>query len=80
MPSLTIKNIPEDLYERIKRSAEAHRRSMNSEIISSLEQALLCKAVEPDAFLEKVDSLRRRIALPPLTEEILRAAKSEGRP
>jgi len=32
MPTtLTLKNIPDFVYDRLKLSAEAHRRSMNSE-------------------------------------------------
>ena len=80
MPSLTIKSIPEELYKRIKQSATAHRRSINSEVIIHLERSLLSKRIEPGAFLARVDTLRERVALPPLTEEILRAAKSAGRP
>ena len=30
---LTLKNIPNEVYERLKLSAVAHRRSMNSEAI-----------------------------------------------
>lgn len=42
MPTtLTLKNIPDDVYDRLKRSAETHRRSMNSEAIVCLEAALL---------------------------------------
>ena len=39
--TLTLKNIPDAVYERLKLSAEAHRRSMNSEAIVCLEQVLL---------------------------------------
>lgn len=39
MPAtLTLKNIPDAVYERLKRSAEAHRRSVNSEAIACLER------------------------------------------
>ncbi len=32
MPTtLTLKSIPDEVYERLKASAEAHRRSLNSE-------------------------------------------------
>lgn len=33
MPALTIKNIPESLFEQLKSAAELHRRSINSEIL-----------------------------------------------
>lgn len=80
MPSITIKSIPNELYERIKQSATEHRRSINSEVIVRLERSLLSKRIEPGTFLARVDALREKIALPPLTENILRASKSAGRP
>ncbi|MGE3774635.1 MAG: Arc family DNA-binding protein, partial [Gammaproteobacteria bacterium] len=42
MPTtLTLKNIPDEVYERLKASAEMHRRSLNSEAIVCLEAALM---------------------------------------
>jgi len=80
MPAITIKNIPDELYQRLKRSAAAHRRSINSEVIVSLERTLANKRADIGALLTRVDNLREKVALPPLTEEILRAAKDSGRP
>lgn len=46
MPTtLTLKNIPDEVYARLKLSAETHRRSMNSEAIFCLEAALLPSVV-----------------------------------
>jgi antitoxin FitA len=39
--SLTLNNIPDALYERLKEAADAHRRSLNSEVIFCLESILL---------------------------------------
>ncbi|WP_337287065.1 Arc family DNA-binding protein [Candidatus Methylomirabilis sp.] len=80
MPNLTIKGIPDKLYQRLKQSASEHRRSMNREVIVCLERSLLSRRIEPGAFLAQVDALREKMALPPLTEKILRSAKSAGRP
>ncbi|MBI2883295.1 MAG: Arc family DNA-binding protein [Candidatus Methylomirabilis oxyfera] len=80
MPNLTIKSVPDELYQRLKQSASEHRRSMNREVIVCLERSLLSRRVEPGAFLARVDALREKISLPPLTEKILRSAKSTGRP
>ena len=33
MPSITVKNVPADLYERLKQSAQANCRSINAEIL-----------------------------------------------
>ncbi len=36
MATITVKNIPGDLYEHLKERAQAHRRSLNSEVIVCL--------------------------------------------
>lgn len=80
MPNLTIKSIPDELYQRLKQSASEYRRSINREVIVCLERSLLSRRIKPGTFLARVDALREKIALPPLTETILRSAKSTGRP
>ena len=80
MPTITLKKIPDELYDRLKESAADHRRSLNSEIIVRLEQTLLNARVDPDSFLARADARRRRLALPALTERRLRTIKRAGRP
>lgn len=59
MPTtLTLKNIPDDVYARLKTSAEAHRRSMNSEAIVCLEAMLLPAKVAPTERLARARALR----------------------
>ena len=38
--TLTLKNIPEHVYDRLKWSAQVHRRSLNNEAIVCLETVL----------------------------------------
>ncbi len=80
MPTITLKNIPDELYARLKESAADHRRSLNSEIIVRLEEAVLNSRIDPEAFLATADARRRRLSLPPLTERRLKAMKTAGRP
>ena len=40
MPNITVRDIPEDIYEKIKQNAIANKRSINSEILYGLEQEL----------------------------------------
>ncbi|HEX5580969.1 MAG TPA: Arc family DNA-binding protein [Gemmatimonadaceae bacterium] len=75
MATLTVKNIPDELYERIKESAAEHRRSINSEIIVCLERALASRRMDPEALLARADALRERAALSPLTEDTLGEAR-----
>ncbi len=77
--SLTIKGIPETLYHRLKRCATEHRRSLNREVIASLERAVQGQRVDPEELLAQTDALRAHLALPPVTVQLLRKAK-EGRP
>jgi antitoxin FitA len=80
MPSLTIKGIPDKLLGRLKRRALVHRRSLNSEVITCLEQAAAAPVVDPKAWLAEVDRLRNRLALNPMTDAAIRRAKAKGRP
>ena len=80
MPNLTVKNIAPDIYERLKRSAHANHRSLNGEIIATLESAVGAPRMEPGAFLSRVRKLRESISAPPLTDAFLRKAKRQGRP
>ena len=45
--TLTLKNIPEAVYDRLKLAAQMHRRSLNSEAIVCLESVLLPTKVMP---------------------------------
>ena len=79
MTALTIKNIPPELYEQIKTSAQMHRRSINNEVLTRLEESLRSTRVEPNTFLSKVDTLQKQMTLPFLTDEELAKMKAEGR-
>lgn len=80
MATLTIKNIPEELYAKLKQSAQRHHRSVNSHTIVCLEQALRGRRLDPEAFLARVRILQQKVSLPELTDEFLQDAKNEGRP
>jgi len=40
MPTLVLRNVPDDLYQRLKETAAEHRRSMTQEAIVSLRVVL----------------------------------------
>ena len=60
--TLTLKNIPEAVYQRLKRSADAHRRSLNSEAIVCLETVLLPSKVDPKERLARARALRTELS------------------
>lgn len=79
MATLTIKNLPDELYKALSETAKRHRRSINSEAIVRLESSLQTK---PDVE-ETIRQIREFRAKQPnvyLTEEDLEFAKNEGRP
>ena len=80
MVTITVKNIPDDLYADLKRAAANNRRSINSEIIVSIEQAVRSTRTDPDELLEKIRVLREATARYTLTDEILDQTINEGRP
>ena len=51
MATVTLKNIPDRLCSRLKKSAAQHRRSINSEAIVCLERALVSQPVDPSVSL-----------------------------
>jgi antitoxin FitA len=80
MPALTIKNIPEDLYEQLKLKAELHRRSINSEVLVYLEQALRPNKILPTERLSRIEQLRATIKPNQITPQDIDQAINSGRP
>ncbi|MAM86201.1 MAG: DNA-binding protein [unclassified Hahellaceae] len=79
MPAITVKNIPDDLYIQLKRSAEAHHRSINSELIVCLEKVLTPQKMSKDILLSSARSIRDRLSHLKVTEKALNRAKNSGR-
>ena len=81
MPTtITVKNIPHDLYELIKQNAAEHRRSINNEVIAIIENAFRSQKIDPEDFLVTVRKLRERTKRIELTDHLINQAKNEGRP
>lgn len=80
MPTITLKSIPDELYARLKKTAQDHRRSLNSEIIVRLEGSLRPTAVRTDEALATARRLRGRVTGHPLAPEEIREARRQGRP
>ncbi len=79
MPSITVKNIPEHAYERLKQAAEMHHRSINGEIINLIEKATLSNPLQVEQHLAFAKRSREKTKDFLLTDEILQKAKEEGR-
>jgi plasmid stability protein len=80
MPTtLTLKNIPDELYGRLKAAAEAHRRSLNSEVLVCLESVLLPQRVSVEDRLSKARALRSALPAGAFNAEDIARIRTEGR-
>ncbi len=80
MVALTVKNIPEELYERLKRSAELNHRSINSEVIVCIERSVRTRKVDLEGTLARARRLREETVEYTISDEEFSAAKAAGRP
>jgi plasmid stability protein len=81
MPTtLTLKNIPDELYERLRLAADAHRRSLNSEALVCLETVLAPARVASDERLARARRLRAELAPAKFRARDIDALKKQGRP
>jgi plasmid stability protein len=80
MVNITLKNIPDEIYERLKRQAAAHRRSVNGEVIHCLDMALKPQRISVDERLERIRRIRPNIDAEAVTLDELLKAVEEGRP
>ncbi|MBM4045473.1 MAG: DNA-binding protein [Planctomycetes bacterium] len=79
MPTVTLKNVPADLYDRLRRAAEAHRRTVTNEIIACLERALGGRTTSPEAILARARKLREKTLNCPISDDEFTGAKAAGR-
>ena len=80
MPTITLKNLPHGLHRELKNRAKEHHRSLNKEIISTLNSATgNVHRVDVDALIREA-----RVARSKFTREIsaaeIDAWKRAGRP
>jgi len=81
MPTtLTLKNIPDAVYERLKAAAEMHRRSLNSEVIVCLEAVLTPTRIGIEERLARARELRAGLGKTRFRAGDIDALKKQGRP
>jgi len=79
MATVTVKNIPDAIYERLKSVAEINRRSINSEIIMCIENTVASRRINIDEVLENARQLRQLTAGHLIGDEEFNKVKAEGR-
>ncbi|RYU56788.1 Arc family DNA-binding protein [Methylolobus aquaticus] len=78
--NLTLKNIPDEIYERLKEAAQAHHRSLNSEVIACLEQALMPVRLGPEEHLARARRIHAGLTSGAFTADEIAQAIERGRP
>lgn len=80
MATLTIKNLPDEIYAALGRTAKRNRRSINREAIVQLEDSLSRVPRDVEKEIDEIRKLRESLTGVYLTDEDLEFAKNEGRP
>ncbi|NKB71810.1 MAG: Arc family DNA-binding protein [Candidatus Latescibacteria bacterium] len=79
MANMTVKNMPDELYDSLKEEAARNRRSLNSEVIVRLESSVVDKPVDSKLILERARAVRRKTTRHWLSDSDLNKAKAQGR-
>ena len=77
MASLTLKDIPPPLHQRLRERAERHRRSLSQEALACLEQAVAAESIDVDALLVTARAMRANVK--PVRQRDLDAWVRRGR-
>jgi plasmid stability protein len=79
MVAITVKNIPAELYERVKERAKTNHRSINNELITILEESLLRTPLDVAEVLERTRRIRELTAHYVITDHEITRMKNQGR-
>ncbi len=81
MATLTLKNVPENLVDRLKGEAKENRRSLNQEAVSRLELSVMLRKRSSAEIIAALRRLHKKLGSRPiLTDAFIDRAKREGRP
>jgi plasmid stability protein len=79
MPTITLKNLPRDLHRQLKNRARTHHRSLNKEVIATLQDATAgTRPLEVEAMNREAREARAKFKRVIAVEEIS-AWKKQGR-
>lgn len=61
MANLTLKNLPPELHRALKRRAKAHHRSLNREVVATLESLTnQTRPIDTAALIQEAREVRKR--------------------
>jgi plasmid stability protein len=79
VPTLHVRNVPEDLYDGLVALARRNGRSLNAEAIVVLGDAF-AREERAHGFMQRLEERRREFLLPddaPRPEDVIRGAREE---
>jgi plasmid stability protein len=79
MASITVKNIPQQLYEKLKVTAALNHRSLNNEMINCLETVLMPKRLSVAEKLLRAERIRNQISAEVFDPDEIKEAIEKGR-
>ncbi len=80
MATITVKGIPDELYQKLKVVAQMNHRSVNGEIISLIESSLMPRRIPASQLLARVRRLHESFGERRLDIRQIDEARREGRP
>ena len=80
MATITVKNVPDDVYEKLKAMAKEHRRSINNEVIVLIEDHVGKRRLSTEEMLAQAREVRKLTAGVTITDEELDEWINSGRP
>lgn len=78
--SITLKNIPDDIYDSLRNAANAHHRSLNGEAIACLQRVLMPSRLTPSERLAQASQLRASLSCSAFKAEDIAEAIKQNRP
>lgn len=78
--TITLKNIPDEIYESLRHAADAHHRSINSEAIACLERVLLPSKISNEEQIARARKIRESLQDKKFKAADIMKAIDAGRP
>ncbi len=76
MPNITLRNIPKNLQDRLKKRSKLNRRSLNSEILACLEELLMPGRLDAEELIAESERLKSGLSFKVTEKEINYAIRS----
>ena len=79
MATITIRNVPDHVVQRLKEQAARHGRSLNSELVLFLERSVKDTSAGPEQRIADLRAFRASLSMPETTADEIEIAKEYGR-